>query len=67
VAQTASRVLIGNDRNLTRAFTYGRDDRFELTMQNLANPYGRAPLAKLLLGNTWSGKVITQLLPWLKS
>jgi len=34
---------------LTRAFTYARDDRFELTILNLADPYGKVPLAKLFI------------------
>ena len=34
---------------LTRAFTYGADDRFELTILNLGDPYGNLPLAKLYI------------------
>jgi hypothetical protein len=28
------------------------DDRFELTMLNLADPYGKVPLAKLFIRDT---------------
>jgi hypothetical protein len=34
---------------LTGAFTYTPDDRFELTILNLADPHGKAPLAKLFI------------------
>lgn len=42
---------------LTRAFTYAPDDRFELTVVNLADPYGKVPLAKLLIRGhmVWQG------------
>lgn len=42
---------------LTRAFTYGRDDGFELTIHNLADPYGKVPLAKLFIKGhmIWQG------------
>ena len=42
---------------LTRAFTYTRDDRFELTVLNLADPYGKVPLAKLFVRGhiVWQG------------
>lgn len=34
---------------LTRAFTYRSDDGFELIVQNLADPYGKVPLAELFI------------------
>ena len=34
---------------LSRAFTYGPDDGFELTILNLADPYGKVTLAKLFI------------------
>jgi hypothetical protein len=42
---------------LTRAFTYGSDDRFELAILNLADPYGKVPLAKLFIKGhmIWQG------------
>jgi len=42
---------------LTRAFTYAPDDRFELTILNLADPYGKVPLAKLFIQGhmIWQG------------
>ncbi|HVR26347.1 MAG TPA: hypothetical protein VMU26_23845 [Candidatus Polarisedimenticolia bacterium] len=42
---------------LTRAFTYGPDDRFELTILNLADPYGNVPLVKLFIKGhmIWQG------------
>jgi hypothetical protein len=42
---------------LSRAFTYRPDDRFELTILNLADPYGKVPLAKLLVKGhmIWQG------------
>jgi hypothetical protein len=42
---------------LTRAFTYAPEDRFELTVLNLADPYGNVPLAKLYIKGhmIWQG------------
>ena len=42
---------------LTRAFTYAPEDRFELTVLNLADPYGKVPLAKLYIKGhmIWQG------------
>ena len=42
---------------LTRAFTYGADDRFDLTILNLGDPYGNVPLAKLYIKGhmIWQG------------
>ena len=34
---------------LTRDFKYLADDRFELTIVNSADPYGKAPLARIYL------------------
>ena len=43
---------------LTRAFKYSTGDKFELTITNLADAYGKVPLAKLLIkGHTlWQGE-----------
>jgi len=42
---------------LSRAFTYGPDDGFELTILNLADPYGKVTLAKLFIKGhiVWQG------------
>ena len=42
---------------LTRAFKDGPDERFELTILNLADPYGNLPLAKLYIKGhmIWQG------------
>ena len=42
---------------LTRAFTYARDDGFTLTVLNLADPYGKAVLARLFIQGhmVWQG------------
>jgi len=34
---------------LTRDFTYSADDQFELVIVNLADPFGRTPLAKIAI------------------
>ncbi|HLZ16084.1 MAG TPA: hypothetical protein VKQ08_03555 [Cyclobacteriaceae bacterium] len=43
---------------LTRKFTYYPGDKFELEIINLADPYGKAPLAKLLIKGhmQWKGE-----------
>ncbi len=42
---------------LARAFKYESGDRFELTILNFADPYGRTPLAKLVIRGhmIWQG------------
>ncbi len=42
---------------LTREFKYLGDDRFELTIVNSADPYGKVPLAKIFIRGhvTWRG------------
>lgn len=42
---------------LTRAFRYAADDAFDLTILNLADPYGKVPLAKLFIRGhmIWQG------------
>jgi len=43
---------------LTRKFTYHPNDKFELEIINLADPYGKVPLAKLLIKGHmhWKGE-----------
>ena len=43
---------------LTRKFTYHPGDKFELEIVNLADPYGKVPLAKLLIKGhmQWKGE-----------
>lgn len=43
---------------LTRRFVYLTDDRFELTVTNSADPFGKAVLAKIDIGGhvTWRGE-----------
>lgn len=43
---------------LTRKFAYQAEDRFELTVTNYADPYGKVPLAKMeIKGHTeWQGE-----------
>jgi len=43
---------------LTRKFTFLPNDKFELTVTNFADPYGKAPLAKMeIKGHTeWKGE-----------
>ncbi|UIR56770.1 hypothetical protein LZQ00_02880 [Sphingobacterium sp. SRCM116780] len=43
---------------LTRAFTFLPHDKFELTVTNFADPYGKMPLAKMeIKGHTeWKGE-----------
>ena len=42
---------------LTRTFRYQLDDEFQLTILNLADPYGKAPLATLFIQGhiVWQG------------
>lgn len=42
---------------LTRTFKYSPEDKFELTILNLADPYGKIPLAKLFIAGhiVWQG------------
>lgn len=42
---------------LTRAFSYQAGDRFELAIVNFADPYGKAPLARILIKGhmAWRG------------
>jgi hypothetical protein len=42
---------------LTRTFTYAGDDRFDLTILSLADPYGKVPLARLFIRGhmIWQG------------
>jgi hypothetical protein len=42
---------------LTRKFTLQADDRFELLVTNLADPYGKAPIAQMLIKGhiDWKG------------
>lgn len=42
---------------LTRAFTYAAGDKFSLTMVNSADPYGKAPLVRIVIAGhiVWQG------------
>lgn len=43
---------------LTRAFKYSTDDKFELEVINLADPYGKTPLVKIVIKGhiVWEGE-----------
>jgi hypothetical protein len=66
----ATEIRPGNTKNadgtlkpfyLTRKFTFLPNDKFELTVTNFADPYGKAPLAKWKLKDIPNGKANTLL------
>jgi hypothetical protein len=48
---------------LTRAFKASPGDAFELTIVNFADPYGKAPLARIRIASTCSGAATTRSRP----